>query len=147
MNNRDQSNIEKLNFDLTQFKERKGKNDKNINQMEERYEKKSITLTGNDYKKLEKDFDINSFVKKYHIRFLLEFTLKHNCLIIIFLKKQKRKKTNEKDCSNHFYKPVEDRIHNKGDGKGKYIKYICCYCEKRYRKYLQKNRTKVNLVN
>lgn len=135
MNNRNHSNIEKLNFDLTHFKDMKGKN-KYINQMDETYEKKSITIVGNEYKNLEKNFDINSIVKKYHISFLLDFTLKYNCLIIFFLKKQRRNKTNEKDCSNHFYKPVEDRIHNKGDGKGKYIKYKCLYCEKRYRKYL-----------
>lgn len=133
MNIRNQSNIEKLHFDLTQFKEMK---EQYINQMDEKYEKKSITIVGNEYKKLEKNFDINSFVKRYHISFLLDYTLKHNCLIIIFLKKTEKKTNEKEDCSNHFYKPVEDRVHNKADGKGKYIKYKCLYCEKRYRKYL-----------
>jgi predicted nucleic-acid-binding Zn-ribbon protein len=63
------------------------------------YEKKSITITGSDYKKFISIKNKNEFVKyfrNYNINFLSNVNKKNNCIIVNYLKKKKKKKSNIK---------------------------------------------------
>lgn len=70
-----------------------------LNEIEEidlsKYEKKSITIVGNDYKKFISLKNKNEFIKffrNYNINFLSSINKKNNCIIVNFLKKKKKKK-------------------------------------------------------
>lgn len=93
------------------------------------YKKESITIVNGDLKELNLIKDINKFIKffkKYNIYLILNINEKSKCIIIDYLRDYKKNKNyNRIKSCNHFFKPIENRVHNKADGKGKYIKYKC----------------------
>ena len=106
------------------------------------YEKKSITITNSDFKNLKlinNEDKFKDFFKKYNICLILNIIEKSRCIIINYLKDFKKINNYNRiiQCS-HFFKPLEDRVHNRGDGKGKYIKFKCTKCNKKYNEYLKK---------
>tara|TARA_B100001093_G_scaffold67002_2_gene56973 strand:+ start:7495 stop:7911 length:417 start_codon:yes stop_codon:yes gene_type:complete len=106
------------------------------------YEKKSITITNSDFKNLKlinNEDKFKDFFEKYKINFILNINEKSRCIIINYLRDYKKNKNyNRIKSYNHFFKPIENRVHNRGDGKGKYIKFKCTKCNKKYNEYLKK---------
>ena len=53
-------------------------------------------------------------------------------------KKHKMDETIYNKCKHEWICLNNDRIHNKGDGKGKYQAFKCAICKKFQRRYFQK---------
>ena len=62
------------------------------------------------------------------------------------MNKQKKEKEKEKvkplPCEIHDWKCLDDRVHNKGDGKGKYQNFTCIKCNEYQKRYLKKTNNK-----
>ena len=99
------------------------------------YEKKSKKITNEKFKKLKliktKD-EFKKFFKKYNIYLILDIDIKEDYININYILNKKIL------VCNHSYQPIGDRVHNKGDGRGKYLNYKCIHCGNRYKKFLKK---------